>query len=110
MSHDFNKPPHVTSAEEVQKKKRMPVFILIAVGVFLLALVVYMFADRDPKPSEAPPGHPNANVEQATPNNSTPAMAEEGVATIGVDGDIGTAVDGDSATATDGDTATATAQ
>ena len=22
MSHDFNKPPHVTSAEEVQKKKR----------------------------------------------------------------------------------------
>ena len=78
MSHDFNKPPHVTSAEEVQKKKRMPVFILIAVGVFLLALVVYMFADRDPKPSEAPPGHPNANVEQATPNNSTPAMAEEG--------------------------------
>ena len=44
MTHDFNRPPHVTSTEEVTQKKRLPVYILAIVGVFLLALVLYMLA------------------------------------------------------------------
>ena len=38
--HDFSKPPHVTSPEETAKKRRLPVYILIIVGLFLLALAV----------------------------------------------------------------------
>ncbi len=32
--HDFSKPPHVTSPEETAKKRRLPVYILIIVGLF----------------------------------------------------------------------------
>ena len=45
MQHDFNKPSHVTSVEEVNQKKRLPVYMLIHVGLFLLSLFVYMLAD-----------------------------------------------------------------
>lgn len=48
MTHDFNKPPHTESAEEVQKKKRIPVYILMLIGIFLIALLFYMFADMQP--------------------------------------------------------------
>lgn len=47
MTHDFNKPPHVNSPEDVNRKKRIPVFILIIVGIFLASLIFYMIADRD---------------------------------------------------------------
>lgn len=50
--HDFSKPPHVTSPEETAKKRRLPVYILIIVGLFLLALVVYMVADHSKTPEE----------------------------------------------------------
>ncbi|KQQ69491.1 hypothetical protein [Acinetobacter sp. Leaf130] len=50
--HDFSKPPHVTSPEETAKKRRLPVYILIIVGLFLLALVVYMIADHSKVPKE----------------------------------------------------------
>ncbi|MFE1636067.1 hypothetical protein ACFMJW_24695, partial [Acinetobacter baumannii] len=50
--HDFSKPPHVTSPEETAKKRRLPVYILIIVGLFLLALVVYMVADHSKTPKE----------------------------------------------------------
>ncbi|HEE5958426.1 hypothetical protein ACLDW8_04130 [Acinetobacter baumannii] len=50
--HDFSKPPHVTSPEETAKKRRLPVYILIIVELFLLALVVYMVADHSKTPKE----------------------------------------------------------
>lgn len=89
MTHDFNKPPHVMTPEEKMQKKRLPVYILILVGVFFVALLVYMFADTKPNPQDAPPGHPNPSAQPATPNNTTTGTA------------------GDEATATDSNTATA---
>ncbi|NUF23048.1 hypothetical protein HUN19_00130 [Acinetobacter oleivorans] len=50
--HDFSKPPHVTSPEETAKKRRLPVYILIIVGLFLIALIVYMVADHSQTPKE----------------------------------------------------------
>ncbi len=44
MQHDFNKPSHVTTPEEVKQKKRLPVYMLILVGLFFVALLVYMLA------------------------------------------------------------------
>lgn len=52
MVHDFNKPPHVEGAEEKQQKRRLPVYILIVVGIFLAALIFYMFVDMNPSPGE----------------------------------------------------------
>jgi len=48
MTHDFNKPSHVQTPEERQKKKRVPLYILALVGIFLIALLFYMFADTKP--------------------------------------------------------------
>jgi len=45
MRHDFSKPSHVTSAKEVTQKKRLPIYILVLVGLFLLAMLVYMIAN-----------------------------------------------------------------
>ncbi|MDN5511893.1 MULTISPECIES: hypothetical protein [unclassified Acinetobacter] len=82
MTHDFNKPPHVTSAEERSQKKRLPVYILVLVGVFFIAVLVYMFADNKPTAEDAPPGHPEPTAQPATPNNSTTATAtDDAVAT-----------------------------
>ncbi len=50
--HDFSKPSHVTSPEETAKKRRLPVYILIIVGLFLIALIVYMVADHSKTPKE----------------------------------------------------------
>lgn len=69
MTHDFNRPPHVTSQEEVTQKKRLPVYILAFVGVFLLALIFYMLAGAKPDASDAPPDHPNPLAQPATINN-----------------------------------------
>ncbi len=45
--HDFNKPqPHVASKEEIERKRKLPVYMLIMVGVFLLALLIYMISDK----------------------------------------------------------------
>ncbi|MCU4414714.1 hypothetical protein KTH71_11845 [Acinetobacter sp. WU_MDCI_Axc73] len=72
MTHDFNKPsPHTSSPEDTEKKRRLPVYILAIVGIFLVALIVYMVADHKPDASDAPPDHPNPNAQPATPNNST---------------------------------------
>jgi flagellar basal body-associated protein FliL len=82
MTHDFNKPPHVTSTEERSQKKRLPVYILVLVGVFFIAVLVYMFADNKPTAEDAPPGHPEPTAQPATPNNSTTATAtDDAVAT-----------------------------
>ena len=45
MKPDFSRPAHVISTEETTQKKRLPVYMLILVGLFLVALVVYMLAD-----------------------------------------------------------------
>lgn len=45
MRHDFSKPSHVTSAEEITQKKRLPVYMLILVGLFLVAMLLYMIAN-----------------------------------------------------------------
>lgn len=34
MPHDLNKPPHVNSAEDIKRKKRIPVYMLVLVGIF----------------------------------------------------------------------------
>ena len=52
MMHDFSKPqPHVASREEIAKKRKLPVYMLIIVGVFLIALLVYMVADNSANPT-----------------------------------------------------------
>jgi len=45
MKHDFSKPSYVTSREEIAQKKRLPIYMLILVGLFLISLLVYMIAD-----------------------------------------------------------------
>ena len=50
--HDFSKPqPHVASQEEVAKKRPLPIYILVIVGIFLIALLVYMVADHSANPT-----------------------------------------------------------
>lgn len=91
MTHDFNKPPHTTSSEENTQKKRIPVYMLILVGIFLIALLFYMFADMKPSASDAPPNHPAPNAQTATANDTT----------SGALGDEAVANDSNTATATD---------
>lgn len=45
MRHDFNKPSYVTSSEEISHKNRLPIYMLILVGIFLLSLLIYMLAN-----------------------------------------------------------------
>ena len=45
MRHDFSKPSHVTSADEITQKNRLPIYMLILVGLFLLSLLIYMLAN-----------------------------------------------------------------
>src|SRR5690606_5540522 len=78
MANDFNKTPPSDYDEENRKKKRNPVYILILVGVFLLALLIYIFADMNQKSSDAPLDHPTPDIDTATMNDTTPAQAEEG--------------------------------
>lgn len=91
MTHDFNKPPHTSSSEETTQKKRIPVYILVLIGIFFVALIIYMSADIKPTPSDAPPGHPNPEAQPATPNNTATATA----------GDEAAAADHNTATASD---------
>ena len=96
MTHDFNRPPHVTSNEEVTQKKRLPVYILGIVGVFLLALILYMLAGSKPDASDAPPDHPNPSAQPATlnnMNNSEPVGAQPNGQTATAQDDTATATD-----------------
>lgn len=45
MRHDFNKPSYITSREDIAHKNRLPIYMLILVGLFLISLLVYMAAD-----------------------------------------------------------------
>ncbi|NHB57584.1 hypothetical protein [Acinetobacter shaoyimingii] len=68
MTHDFNKPPHVTTQEEVKQKKRIPVFILILVGIFLASFIFYIVSDKNPKGKSVPA---NENVPAVQDPNSS---------------------------------------
>ena len=82
-------------------EKAYPCLYLNFGRYFLLALLFYMFSDMKPDASDAPAGHPNPNVQPATPNNSTPVgEPTQGTAAMN---------NGTEATATDGTEATATA-
>ena len=76
MAHDFNKPPHVTNEEEVTRKKRIPVFILILVGIFLASLIFYMIADREPQPGVIP-ADTSIPATQENSSNTMPATNDQ---------------------------------
>lgn len=48
MMHDFKKPPYSTSRADIKHKEKLPVYILMLVGFFLVALLLYMFAGMKP--------------------------------------------------------------
>ena len=48
MMHDFKKPPFSLSRADIQHKEKLHVYILMLVGFFLLALLLYMFAGMKP--------------------------------------------------------------
>ncbi|ANF82351.1 hypothetical protein A3K93_09210 [Acinetobacter sp. NCu2D-2] len=76
MVDDFNKvPPSNNESSGSAGRKRIPVYILVLVGIFLLAILLYMFAGMKPSASEAPPGHPNPGAEPATMNSTTTGTA-----------------------------------
>ena len=54
MPNSANQPPHLENATDRKQKKRIPIFILVIVGVFLISIIFYMLADRNPKPGEIP--------------------------------------------------------
>ena len=91
MNQQPNTENKAQAAAGRQQRKKIPVLILAVVGAFLLALLLYMFAGSKPNPSDAPPGHPDANAQPATMNNTAPDATR----------DEATAVDTDTATATD---------
>lgn len=105
MVDDFNKTTFKSSGRR-DAEKAYPCLYLDFGRYFLLALLFYMFADMNPDANDAPAGHPNPNVQPATPNNSTPVgESTQGTATMN-DGTEATATVGDgteaTATATDG--------
>ncbi|MQW91403.1 hypothetical protein GFH30_10015 [Acinetobacter wanghuae] len=71
MVDDLNKTSPSHRPDGVPNRKRIPVYILIVVGIFLLAVLLYMFADMKPSRSDAPPGHPNPDAQPATMNSTT---------------------------------------
>ncbi len=71
MAHDFNKEPHKMNEIEKAEKRRIPVFILIIVGIFLAALIFYMLADREPQPGQAPVDTTVPAVQQNQDNTAT---------------------------------------
>lgn len=44
MQHDFSKPSHVTSAEELKRKQRLPIYMLILIGMFLVAMLSFLIS------------------------------------------------------------------
>lgn len=82
MSDDFNKPPHTENSGASNEKKRIPVFLLAIVGIFLAALIFYMVADRNPKPGEVPVDESVPAVQDHSSSNqsATEATAKEALA------------------------------
>ena len=92
MTHDFNKPPHVNNPEDTNRKKRIPVFILIIVGIFLASLIFYMIADRDTPPvNQSIPATSSSSPNTATATddssvaNTTEAVAQDTATAVAKD-------------------------
>src|SRR5690606_9152256 len=68
MGNDFNNKPPSNHQDEATLKKRIPVYILMLVGIFLLAVSFYMFADMEP---DSPAERPNTPVPATTAPTST---------------------------------------
>lgn len=92
MSHDFNKEPHKTNEIEKSEKKRIPVFILIIIGIFLAAMIFYMLADRQPQPNQVPADTSipatqdnTASTTDSAVTNTTNAVAEDTTTAIAKD-------------------------
>lgn len=71
--------PHdkTAAAEGRRERRKIPVYMLAFVGLFLIAILFYMFADSNPDASDAPPGHPDTQVETTTSNTATVVQATD---------------------------------
>jgi flagellar basal body-associated protein FliL len=81
MTHDFNKPPHTESSDETTQKKRIPVYILVLIGIFFIALIIYMSAGIKPDASDTPPERPAAQAQTEQSNSATATAQDDATAT-----------------------------
>ena len=79
MAHDFNKESHKTNELEQSEKKRIPVFILIIVGIFLAALIFYMLADKEPQAGQVPADTSIPAVQQNQDSTATATATDSSV-------------------------------
>lgn len=94
MSNDLNRPPHNSNNDNGNTdKKKIPVFILIIVGIFLASLIFYMLADREPTTGEVPadtsiPATQDTNTATATDTsveNTANAAADDTATAVAQD-------------------------
>ena len=74
MPHQDPPQDKAAAAEGRRERRKIPIYLLAIVGIFLLALLFYMASDTKPDASDAPPGHPDAPAQPVDPN--TPGLAE----------------------------------
>lgn len=51
--HPHNQTPHVDTPQEIQKKRKTPIYLLILVGVTLLFVIGYALINKEPVQSSA---------------------------------------------------------
>ena len=93
MAHDFNKESRKTNELEQSEKKRIPVFILIIVGIFLAALIFYMLADKEPQAGQVPADTSIPAVQQNQDSTATATDSSVVNTTNAVAEDTATATD-----------------
>ena len=71
MENQSNQP--VSQQDEQKKKSRIPVYILIIIGIFFAAFIFYMLADREPTAGTLPVD----TTIPATQDNSNTATATD---------------------------------
>lgn len=69
---------HVSEAST--QRRKIPVFILILVGIFLAAMIFYMLSDREPKPGQIPADTSIPATQADGSNNTATATAVEDTA------------------------------